>query len=265
MPPETPDSPDGNDTRPDGQEPYTPPNFLEAVKTIFQPNGPRQRTRAQPASGTEADAKAVNYIDRRERIIAGFLSIFQIVLGIVVYFEERRLVQHASNKRPKISVAQAHRDTLNYHHVAPELLIINLILGLAIAGGVLSKRRALVGFTVLLGGLGMNVSGGGVIGIVYLGIGIWLIFRSMRRTPSARAAAGSRAASARASSSEIAARPARSGGRSASGTAAAKASRRPPPPSKRYTPPSARRPALPRPGTNAEPDKESRLTSWLRR
>ncbi|MGO9560003.1 MAG: hypothetical protein ACLPYW_13090 [Acidimicrobiales bacterium] len=251
----------GGDAEPDSHdEPFRPPGFLDALKTVFRPNGPRAK--AQPATGTDADAQAVNFIDRRERLIASFLAGFQILLGVVVYFEYKRYLVRPSTKKPIVSIAQAHLDTLNYHHQAPELLAINAVLGLFIFAGVLSKRRALVGFTILLGGLGMNASGGGVIGLLYLGIGIWLVFRAMRRTPSARAAAAARAGG---STSSGTSRAGRGSAKSAAASASATAVRKPPPPSKRYTPPSSRRPSPPKPALKAEPEKESRLTSWLRR
>ena len=252
---------DGGDLEPEATR-FNPPGFLDALKTVLRPNGTRQK--AQPATGTAADAKAVNYIDRRERLIAAFLSIFQVVLGVVVYFEYRKYVVHPTNKKPKISIAQAHLDTLNYRHEAPELLLINVVLALAIAGGVLSKRRALVGFTIMLGGLGMNASGGGIIGLVYLGIGIWLVFRSMKRTPSARAAAATKKAGG--SAGGTGRRGGAAGTTSPAGKAAlAPGDRKPPPPSKRYTPPRKRRPAPVKAAVSADPEKESRLTSWLRR
>jgi hypothetical protein len=247
---------DGTDDDPKSDRPFTPPGFLDALKTVFRPNGKRER--AQPATGTAADAMAVNFIDRRERLIAGCLSGFQILYGIVVYLEVRRYVERPSTKTPKISIAQAHAQTLSDHHNAPIYLAVNLVLGLAIAGGILSKRRALVGVTVMLAGFGLSTYGGGIIGLLYLGIGIWLVFRAMRRTPSARAAAGARTGGG-------GARGRRGSPKSSATSSAATAVRKPPAPSKRYTPPSTRRPALPKPAVNAEPEKESRLTSWLRR
>ncbi|MGH9299209.1 MAG: hypothetical protein ACRDZT_04780 [Acidimicrobiales bacterium] len=242
-----------------------PLNLVEAVRTLFVPKGPRQR--AQPATGTAADAAAVNYIDRRERLIAFFLAAFQAALGIAVYLESRKFVEHTSKVKPIISAAKARSDTLSIHHLAPDLLAINLVLAVFIAGATLTKRRALVGFTILLGGLGMNASGGGgIIGIVYLGVGLWLIFRSMRRRQPMRRGTAARATGHGAGRAAAAS----SAGRSAGTTRATRAAgtipttaRAAPPPSKRYTPPT---PARRKPPPKAkEPEKESRLTSWLRR
>ena len=266
MPPKTPSSSDGEREAAPAAGRFKPPGFLDSLKSIVQPGGRSgafgrpPRARAQPATGTEADARAVNYVDKRERMIALFLAAFQVILGIVIYVQYHNYVEHPSKK---ISVAKAHKDTLSYHHVAPELMIVNVVLGLAIAGAVYSKRRALVGFTILLGGLAMNASGGGFIGIVYLGIGIWLVFRSMRKTNSAKAATAGAGTSGRA---------ARNGTAKATGTNGKKATtttvaRKPPSASRRYTPPS-RKPA-PAKATAVrsakEPEKESRLTSWLHR
>lgn len=255
-------------------EHFNPPGFLEAAKTIFRPGG---RPRAQPATGTDADAKAINLLDRNERIIAWFAGVFQIVLGFVVLERYRNYVEKPSTKKPVISVAKAHSDTLNYHHIAPELFAVNLILGIAIAGSTFTKRRALVGFTILLGGLAMNATGGGIIGLVYLGVGIWLVFRSMRRNPSAQAArAGGTGGGAKGKGKPIAAATVendpRSPGERARAEAAAKASSAraaqrsaaAAAASKRYTPPRPSRPAPPK-APQPEPEKESRLMSWLRK
>lgn len=240
-------------------ESFKPPTFLEAIKGVFPRQSLQRRPRARPASGTAADAAAVNNLDRRERLIAGFLALFQVVLGVVVYLEERRFVQHATKK---ISVAKAHQDTLAYHHAAPYFLVVNVLLGILIAGGVAAKRRALVGFGVLLGGLAL-LSEVGFIGVIYLGIGIWLIFRAMKRNPAgARSEAGAGPAPTAGAAGRAAGQVGPAGRRASREGAAV---RKPPPPSKRYTPPRpARRPA-PRPASSAEPEKESRLTSWLRR
>jgi hypothetical protein len=249
--------------------PYKPPSFIDALRQA-RTTGRRPRPRAQPATGTEADAKAVNYVDRRERLIAGFLGVFQLLLGGVLYYQMRHLVVKSS-KHPKVTAHQAHLDTLNYHHIAPYVLGVNLLLALAILGGVWAKRRSLVGFTVILAGLGLFAYGGGLIGIVYLGAGIWLIFRARKRqTTSKPAAASSARGSARTGStsgrSDAAANLDADRRALAAGAArTAAAVRKPPPPSKRYTPPAPRRASAPKLPANPEPEKESRLTSWLRR
>ncbi len=236
---------------------FKPPNFLEALRTAVQPKPrPAGRAKAQPASGSDADAKAVQYIDRRERFLAGFLSVFQLVMGVYSYFYLRSVVVKPSTHAPKLSVAQAHAQTLNDHSAAPEVLIVNLVLGVAIGAGVLSKRRSLVGFALILSGLALMQSTG-LIGVIYLGVGLWLVFRSMRRTPSAKAAAAGAGARRGAGSDHAAL------ARGAKETE--EAVRRAPVASKRYTPPQQRRRSAPKVPLKLEPEKESRLGSWLRR
>lgn len=259
-------------------EPYKPPSFLEALKLVRLTPRPRSsRQRAQPASGSEADAKAVNLVTNRERLIAGFLGIFQFILAVVFYFELRKLVVKPS-KSPKISIAQARTDTINDHHLAPYFLVVNLILGVGIVGATFSKRRSLVGFTVLLAGLGLLSYGGGILGLVYLGVGIWLIFRAMRRKPATSAATagggGLGRPSARGSSRTSASSRATGNVSSkiesdrrelAKGAAAtAQAVRTPPTASSRYTPPKPRKTGKSKSAPAPEPEK-GRLARWLRR
>ncbi len=254
-------------------EPYKPPSFLDALR-LSRSTGRQPRQRAQPATGTEAEARSVNYVDRRERMIAGFLGVFQLVLGVVLFFQMRHLVVKPS-KSPKVSAHQAQLDTLNYHHIAPYVLGVNLLLGVAILIGVWLKRRSLVGFTVLLAGLGLFTYGGGLLGIVYLAAGIWLIFRARKQRTTAGAAAGGSRGTATPRGTRAAAGTGRGDASAkiesdrralAAGAArTAAAVRKPPPASKRYTPPAPRRASAPKVAAKQEPEKESRLTSWLRR
>ncbi len=233
---------------------FQPMSFMEALKSAVprqrrgRPRPPRPK--AQPATGTEEDAERVNFIDKRERLIASFLAAFQVVLGVVSYVNARHYVEHAGRH---ISVHQAHLDTINAHNSAPWLLVINLVLGLGIAGGVLSKRRALVGFTVILGGFAMNTTGGGYIGIIYLVIGMWLIFRAMKRNPRRPAPAGG-------GGSQRTERAA-----PAKGAQAKVEPRKPPAPSKRYTPPRATKRPPSRPPLRKEQEEEPGLRGWVSR
>ncbi len=104
---------------------FKPPNFLEALKTAVQPKPrPAGRAKAQPARGTDADAKAVQYIDRRERFLAGFLGVFQLVMGVYSYFYLRSVIVKPSTHAPKLSIAQAHAQTLSDHNDALMVLIV---------------------------------------------------------------------------------------------------------------------------------------------
>jgi hypothetical protein len=259
-------------------EHFEPLTFSEAVKSFFRPlsgrigraaGGSGSRPKARPASGSAEEARAVNYVDQRERLIAGFLAVFQATLGVATYLHDRSLVVQPSKKSPRLSAAQAHIQTLNYHHDAPWLLVINLVLAVGIAAGFFSRRRALIGFTILLGGFGMTASGESLFGLVYLGIGLWLIFRAMRRTSAAKSGKPAMATSS-SSGSRVSSRPA-PGRTPASGTGSTSAPpkpRRPPPPSKRYTPPR-QRPAASRnrvtEGSGPAEEKKPRLRGLLGR
>lgn len=250
--------PAGDDAR------YTPPSFMDALRSS-SPFGrmTRPRPRAQPASGTEADALAVNYIDKRESIIASFLAAFEVIIGVIGYFADRKYVEHAS-KSAKITKAIARADTISIHHAAPWVLAINIGLGVFIAIAVLVKRRAAVGVTILLAGFGILQSGVGIVGLAYLGVGLWLVFRSMRRRTEMQAARGGAAPRAGAGRGrQGATRPASSSGAPKALPPAPE--RKPPTPSTRYTPPRKRKPAPPKPTGPVEPEKQSRLTAWLRK
>ena len=244
---------------------FQPPGFLDAFRSSWGATG---RRRAQPASGGSDDARQVNEVDRRERLIASFLGIFQLIVAVLGYLEYHRVVVHASTKKPKISVHKAHLETLAYHHEAPYLLLVDGVLALFIGIAVLLRRRSLVGFAVLLGGFGLLSYGGGILGIVYIGVGLWLVFRAMRRTPSSTPAAATATAepsgSRRLSTGSLAAdkEELRRGAR-----ATEAAARTPPPASKRYTPPRER-PASKKKGASQVPswasgeeeEKRSRLS-----
>jgi hypothetical protein len=261
-----------------GATAYKPPSFLEALKmsspwagrSSRNPTTGASRARrppARPASGTAAEAMAVRYLDQRERLIAAFLAVLQLILAVIFYFQMRHIVVKPT-KKPKLSVHQAHVETLNFHHAAPWFLLVNAILALGILTGVVSKRRSLVGFTLILAGLGL-VSYLGIIGFIYVGAGIWLIFRARKRAVNAQAQATSGAARPRRGVVDTPASPdakvaadRRELAAAAARTAAAV--RQPPAPSKRYTPP--KRPVTAaKAGTNGTAAKRSRLTGWFRR
>jgi hypothetical protein len=265
----------------DSKPAFKPPSLLDALKSLGR--GPR----AQPASGTEEDRLRVTYIDRRERMIGFFLGGVLAAFAILIFFEFRR---YHDKGHPKLT-AQAHT-------AAPEVLIVGLVLGLLILGATVSKRRALLGFGLMLGGLGLFQFGGGIFGLVYLGVGIWMVFRALRKNRPAPAIAGgatSRAASPRTASPRAASpRTARTGRTTTTSKSTTPAPPRVPPASKRYTPPRPQKKAAParqsaprRPGTGGANGTGaatgtpggtgatggtgtgstggSRLTSWFRR
>lgn len=263
---------------------FEPPRFAEAVKQAVRPFSrllaPRStagggrlsglsgstgargtRPRAQPATGTEEERRAVTYIDKRERIIGFFFGAVQIALGIIDYIAYRHYVDKSS-----------HAKTLSVHHAAPWVLGIGLVFGVFTILATLSKRRAALGFVILLGGLDLLQSGGGLFGIVYFGVGIWMIFRALKRNPRGGSARQGRApvrgarTSATASTTTASSRSTtRAGTTPTRRPASAAAGKRPAPAATtpRYTPPKPRRPVPAK--QDAEPESSNRVLNWLRR
>lgn len=246
------------------QEEFTPPTAASALRRAFG-----SRTRAQPATGTEEDAKKVNLIDRRERMIGYFLGVMLVALAVVSYVVDRRYVDKSDLK---LQAA--------VHSEAPWILVITLVLAALILLSTVFKRRAALGFTLLLAGVAL-FNGDFLIGLVYLGTGLWLVFRSMRRSPRSAAAraggTGGRAAtrsstrtrgasassgtsttasSSSTTSSSIRTTPGRQIGRNgrlaSSGTSTG-----------RYTPPKPVR-HVPAPA-QGEPESTNRLSAWLKK
>jgi len=244
------------------EEPFEPPSAAGAIRqSLFS------RGRAQPASGTAADAAAVKFIDKRERIIGFFFGGILMVLAVVSYFEDRHLIYKSSLKIQN-----------EVRHAAPEVLAILLILGGLIVIATAMKRRAPLGFAILFSGMALLSTFGNVIfGIAYLATGLWLVFRSLRKTSRSAAATAGGGARGRAgttarasrlapstSSSTASAKPSVPGrtigrnGRASSSTPAYK----PPAASGRYTPP---KPVRRIPTAEPEPEPTNRISSWLRK
>jgi len=299
------DSDESEDEDADGDarpEPFTPPTFLEAAKQAFRPrkltpaaagtagdsaqatasSATSGRAKAQPATGTEEDAKAVHQLDRREQTIGYVLGFGLVALSVLAYESDRHYTNKVLTKQ------------LAVRHAAPEVLAIFALIGLLTLLATFFKRRALVGFVLTFGGLAL-LQTLGLFGIIYLGAGGWLIFRAMQRSPRSRArqaaladksdgrrggagagsrgaAASSRSTSARATSGTgSTAAAARSTSASAqrqigrnNRSGRTTTSRGAPSPSGRYTPPKqARRPVPPKQPEAPEPS--NRLSAWLRK
>ncbi len=258
------------------KEGFTPPNFLAAMKQAgpFRRGGisgsagsiPRPsaaaggsrwsrwkeaQTRAQPATGTEEDRIRVTYLEKREIVIGWALSGFMVLSTLVLFFQ---YIHYTNKKNAHLAV--------DYHHAAPFILIVGLVLaGLQVAG-TLTKRRALLGFALLLSGFAL-FSASAVFGLVYLVVGGWMIFRALRRPRPAVAGAGATPTpTAPAGRTSTAARD---------GTKRAAPAAKPrsaPAASKRYTPPKPQpkngsRPN--RPASGLPPDAEAVSGGRLRR
>ncbi len=298
------DDEESNDEDPGSPEPFTPPTFLEAVKQAFRPNrvtagtsagstgtersgraaaGSSMRStgrmKAQPATGTAEDARAVNLIDRRERMVGFVLSMGLFALAVLAYSADHGYKNHNPAKQADV------------RHAAVEVLLIFAVLGAVTLTATLVRRRALLGFILAFAGLAL-LQTLGLFGVIYLAAGGWLIFRAMKTSPRSRArqagiarksdagtsGTGAGARGARATTGDSSARgssgasPAATGPRSA-GTASQRqigrnnrttSARGGPSPSGRYTPPKQNR----RPPPAKEPDPpepSNRLSAWLRK
>jgi hypothetical protein len=263
---------------------FAPPTALSALRNSLR--NPRQK--AQPATGTKADEQRVNFLDKRERTIGYFLGVAMVALAIASYFHFRHIV-YTTNIKVQNEV----------RHEAPWVLVITLALGLLILLATFFKRRAALGFTLLLAGVA-NFNGDLFIGIIYVGTGLWLVFRALRRSPKSRTAgagartgvgtrAGARGASTRAATTRAGSRTSATsssatsatagtatatgaGSRSRTTTAASSASGRTigrngrvsnAAVSGRYTPPKPSR-YVP-PAVQPEPEPSNRLASWLKK
>ncbi|MGH9303625.1 MAG: hypothetical protein ACRDZ5_04325 [Acidimicrobiales bacterium] len=276
------------------EDSFTPLPFTDAIKQVFSPLSSRlgsrsaggngaggngggratgaRRARARPAFGTEEERVAVTYIDRRERFLGFFLGAVVIVFTIVVYSHS-----HAYVNPKRLHYAAQVR------HAAPELLAAGLVLGAIVLGATASRRRAALGFGLLLAGIGL-LQIVGVIALVYLGVGIWMVFRSMKRSKGAREqrAARGEPSGARGAATGRAGQGSRTPARSRPGTTSrqgsprssssrargAGSSRPPavgPAPSKRYTPPKLQKRPPGEKSSEASSTGGSRLTSWLRK
>ncbi|MGH9171264.1 MAG: hypothetical protein ACRD0Z_10395 [Acidimicrobiales bacterium] len=267
-----------DDVEGDQAEPYRPPNALSAIKDAFSGRSGASRPKARPVSGTAEDARRVNYLTTRERSIGFFFGFSLIALGVLVYLSDRHYtmkVKGALTLKDKANIAQVHQ-------AAPRDLLVYAILGIIILAATLSKRRAAVAFAVLFAGLGLFLTGD-VLGIAFLGTGLWLIFRVRKEAKEAmsggRAPATGRRGTQNASSTPTragkepshsrATTPAAGGrqigknNRGSTSRPAPRSSSPAAPSSKRYTPPKpVRRPTAAAP---AAPEPANRLTAWLRK
>jgi hypothetical protein len=261
----------------DDTETFRPPTALSAIRNSF-----KARQKAQPATGTEEDGLRINFINKRERMIGYTFAAAMAALSVVLYLHYLHVVDTKD-----ITLQN------EYHRDAPWVLLITLGLALMIGIATLSKRRAALAFTVLLAGVA-NFSVIPEVGIIFLGTGLWLVFRSMRRNPRTAAAAAarggttSRARGSTTARGSTAARAAtRKGGAvgtSGASTAGSRvgASSRPTirdtapsrtigkngrlanaPTSGRYTPPKPTRHVPP--AVQPEPESSNRLSSWLKK
>lgn len=140
---------------------FKPRSLVEIVSDLWhQKPGPRApKAPVAPASSKEI----VNGLERREVIFGAVLSAIAAVLAVAVYF-----VARASS-------------TAAIRHDAATYLIAGLVGCAILVGGVVFRRRALLGFASFLVGMEMLSTGFLYGAVLYLFFGGWLIFRVMKK------------------------------------------------------------------------------------
>ena len=176
------------------------------------------------AARSEEIKAAVNYLDGRERRIAITATIFELALTLIVVIPYLRHSQKLSTNGLK---------TLSAVHV---FLLEGIVLFIFLGIGTFLRRRALFGFASLLVGFWLlQIKALSLLGIAYVGLGMWLVMKGLKSTR------GQAQGAARKPAAQPRPRRSRKGEK-------VPASRAAPKPNKRYTPPKApRRPAPKKP------------------
>ncbi len=204
-------------------------------------------TGKQPVGGVDDDqsglsakqraaaAKAVvNTLDARERRMGIAATVIQLGLTALVVVPYLTHSHKLSSNELK---------TMSAVHV---FLVEGLVLGAFLLLGTILRRRALLGFASLLVGFWLlHVKALSLLGIAYLGFGIWLVFKVLKQNnKEGRGAARGTSRTPRAA-------------KSPKTNATTTVSRSAPKPNKRYTPPKpSSRPAPKKPApARAEPPK----------
>ena len=163
------------------------------------------------ATSSDQARTAVNYLDQRERRIAVAATISELALTMIVVVP---YLTH-NNKTSDLK-------TMGAVHV---FLFEGLVLFIFLLLGTLLKRRALFGFASLLVGFWLlQIKALSILGIAYVGLGMWLVFKGLK-SPRAQGLGA-----ARKPATQPRARGARKSEKAIAGRAAPK-------PNKRYTPP----------------------------
>jgi hypothetical protein len=189
-----------------------------------------------PGSVAASEEEVVNKLQRNEQLAGFAATVLLLLLTITV------TIQLFDDKKATL------RD------FGWEFLGVGLLCTVLLGVGSLFRRRALVGFASALIGLALVNFGLALEGFLFLALGSWLVFRSLRLAKAARNGTLGQPRAARTHRDGATANPApaapqrgssRRRSKSGPGTAASRAL---PPPSKRYTPPrQGRKVAVPPP------------------
>ena len=132
---------------------------------------PRKPVARSTRTNSDEIRAAVNYLDQTERRIAVMATIFELALTLVV------VVPYLVNNH-KHSTSDL--KTLSAVHV---FLIEGIVLFLFLLIGTALRRRAFFGFASLLVGAWLvQIKALTVLGIAYVGLGMWLVVKGMRST-----------------------------------------------------------------------------------
>jgi hypothetical protein len=195
-----------------------------------------------PVARSEAIKAAVNNLDKRERRIGFVASVAEFALTAIV------VVPYLTHHH---KVSSSELKTMSAVHV---FLIEGILLGAFLLLGTILRRRALVGFASLLVGAWLvEIRALAVLGIAYLGFGLWLVVKALKL--SNKGGRGAERAAARSTQRSSAGRT--KAAKSPRTSAPAPLSRSAPQPNKRYTPPRAATRPTPKKPTpaRAEPRK----------
>jgi hypothetical protein len=190
---------------------------------------------ASAQARSEATKAAVNTLDKRERRLGIFATVAELALTALVVIPYLTHSHKPSSSELK---------TMSAVHV---FLIEGVVLGAFLLLGTLVKRRALLGFaSLIVGAWLLEIKALFLLGIAYLGFGLWLVMRALKYTnrEGRRAPREPRAPrAAKASKASV-------------GAGKAVANRSAPQPNKRYTPPKPSRPVPKKPApARADPPK----------
>jgi len=222
--------------------------WSEWVRRTFSADRFRAGSTGQPtSSGADDDqsglsakqraaaAKAVvNTLDARERRMGIAATVIELALTALV------VIPYLTHSH-KLSASEL--KTMSAVHV---FLVEGIVLGAFLLLGTILRRRALLGFASLLVGFWLlHVKALSLLGIAYLGFGIWLVFKVMKQNN--REGRGTARGATRKPKAD----------KSAKTNGTTTVSRSAPKPNKRYTPPKpSSRPASKKPApARAEPPK----------
>jgi len=186
-----------------------------SAQRFFRPGSPTT-TRSDEARA------AVNFLDQRERRIAITATIFELALTLIVVVP---YLTHSNNK------STSDLKTLGAVHV---FLFEGIVLFAFLLIGTVLRRRALFGFASLLVGFWLlQIKALSILGIAYVGLGMWLVLKGLR-SPRAQGQNAAR---------KPATQPRSRGSRKSEKEIASRAA---PKPNKRYTPPKPPRRSVPK-------------------